>query len=735
MKIEKLNRRQFLAYSGAATGGLILGGQIAAFANAEESDVFFPNVWLQIAEDGQITVWVKRVEMGQGTRSSLAMVAADELGANWEDIKVRHVSTDSEDWGYIIVGGSGGLSSGYDLYREMAAQAREMLLAAAAVKAGGSKDDYNTENSFVIHSTTGQTWPFASLVEMAARMPKPQKAPLKDRSEHKLIGKKDVKRKEHTDIVGGTAEYGIDVVLPGMRYATIIRPPHFGARPRADMLAAFREQPGVEAAFLLDEKPYPQIPVVRGGIAIVASSTWAAQKARANVEVEWVLQDQNEFSSDGIFAKMDKALAGKGDVVRQVGNWEAGLEQADEILEAEYQLPFLAHAPIEPMNAVAVFREGKLEVWTPTQAQTPMQQRLATHFGMPEKDVVVHCPLLGGSFGRRLDQDYAFEAAMIAHKVSYPVRLLWTREDDMQFGSYRSASKHKMKATIRNGGLSGCAIKGSHIGVWSQFEPHMMNGPIDWSAISAAVSWPYGVDHLSVSQHLVREDVMVGWWRGVYATNYKLVQECWIDEIALHLGKDPVEFRLSMLQRQPDVVMIPDHPDYGDKEMDIRRFERLIEFARDTAGWKERKRAGKILGFGSDYYSVRTPVAVIAEVSNRDGRVSIDRVDCFIDCGIAVNPDAIAAQFEGGVLWALSSLTSEITFENGQVQQSNFDGFQVPRMDVRPKEVNVHIMPSDVYPSGVGEPAVTATMPALANAISALKGERQRIFPIDLDVA
>lgn len=731
MKIKKLSRRQFLAYSGASTGGLILGGQFGAFGQAS-NQTFTPSIWLQIAEDGSVTIWCKRAEMGQGTRSSIGMIAADELGAAWADIEVKQVSTDQDDWGYIIVGGSGGLASGWDMYRELAAKAREMLLTVAARKTGEATTAFYTKDSFVVHRASGVAQPFTSLIRDAARVPVPESAPLKDPLEYSIIGNKSVSRKEQTDIVKGVAEYGIDVVLPNMRYATIIRPPQLGARPRNNVLEAFQDFPGVEEVFFLEEKPYPALPVVRGGIAIVASNTWAAMKARAEVEVEWELSDSADFSSDSIYAQMDRALREEGVVARKEGSFEKEVAAADEVLTADYQLPFLAHAPIEPMNAIASFLEGKLEVWTPTQAQTPMQERLAAHFGIAEKDVIVHCPLLGGSFGRRLDQDYAFEAAMIAQKVDYPVRLLWSREDDMQFGSYRSASKHRMTATIKGGKLTGCEIKGSHIGVWAQFEPHMMNGDLDWSAISAAVSWPYGVDHLSVTQHLVKEDIVVGWWRGVYATNYKLAQECWIDEIAEHLEIDPIEFRLQLMKRQPDMLTIPDHPDYGDKQMDVKRFSKLLEFARETSDWKKRKREGKILGFGCDYYSVRTPVASIVEVSEQRGRVSIDRVDCFIDCGIAVNPDAIIAQFEGGLLWALSSLTSEITFNRGQVQQTNFDGFVVPRMDVCPDIVNVHIMPSDAQPSGVGEPVVTAAMPAIANAISRLKGKRQRIFPIEL---
>lgn len=725
----QFNRRQFLAVSGAVTAGLVVGANTPSAAN-HDSTILSPGVWLQITREGNVCIWCKRAELGQGTRSSIAMIVADELGAAWDDVEINQVATTSKDYGYIMVGGSGGLSSSWNLFREIAAKCREMLIAAASSQLGFSPEFFYTEASQVVHRPSGRRLPFSMLVDRAAVLPVPSEVTLKESQDYTLVGQDNITRKEQKDIVCGRAIYGIDMRLPEMRHATIVRPPLMGATVSEHTLQAIKRLPGVERAFFMNGKSFPAPAFIRGGVVIVASSTWEALKARESVDFQWQGHDQRVFSSSDIYKDMDKALDGDGKIARGTGNVEKLHATEADVLEAEYRLPFLAHAPIEPMNTVASYHDGKFEIWSPTQSQTPMQRTIASFFGVAEESVVVHCPLIGGGFGRRLEVDYGLEAAIIAHNVPFPVQLLWTREDEMQHSVYRSASKHRMKAFVSGSELLGCSIKVSNLSVWEQQEPDLLIDGLDWSSISPAAAWPYGLRNLEISQHLVNEHAPVGWWRGVYGTNCTVVQECWVDEIAAHMGLDPIGLRLELLEAQTSEVVIQDHPDFGDKSLDTRRLAKLIRFARDRSNWEKRSKSGVTMGFACDSYDTKTNVATVIEVEGGAEMVIINRVDCFVDCGIAVNPDAIKAQFEGGVMWGLSALTSEITFDGGRVEQSNFHDFEVARMAMTPMQTNVYIMESEEQPSGVGEPAVTATMPAIINAISRLTGRRIRNLPI-----
>ena len=727
--IAKLNRRDFLKLSGTASSGLVLSMNSLPSLSAEQKSLS-PSFWLNIESDGKITLWNKRAEMGQGTRSTIAMILAEELDADWDAVRIEQAATE-EQFGHIIIGGSYGIQSSWQLFREVGATARTMLLSAASHVLKVPESELITRQSQIYHQSSGRQLTYGQLVEIAADLPVPRKIKLKTHDDYRLFNQPGIKRKELDDIVTGQAQYGMDLKLPGMQYAAIARSPVIGGKVAKYDASKALAIKGVQKIIPIKGSGFPHYNHIREGIAVVADSTWIAFKARDLLDIEWSFDDKNLVDEERLQAAYQEALLKPGKTGREIGSIENVQQSADEVMTAEYELPFWAHAPLETMNATAQFDGDKLSIWTPTQRQTRLQEAVAKLFDLPKFSVMVYTPLLGGSFGRRLDVDYGIEAALIAKEVIYPVQLVWTREEEIQFSLYRSSSRHQLTATFANEQLTGVDIKASHLSVWQQQEPDMMDKGFDWAAASSAIAWPYGGKNFRYSQHLVEAPIPVSWWRGVYGTNNTLVQECWIDEIAERLKRDPIGFRLEQIASQETEITLPDHPEFGDKKLNLKRLARLIEFSKTQSNWKKRIASGELLGFASDCYDGRTFVAVIAKAKKTSQGVVFDKVDCFIDCGFALNIDNIKAQFEGGVIWSLSAIQSEVTITDGRVNESNFHDYSPLRMHQVP-EIKVTIMPSKSDPKGVGEPVVTATLPALVNAASRAIGKRIRKLPIKL---
>ncbi len=610
---------------------------------SEPTAWFEPGLFVKIANTGEITITVHRSEMGQGVRTALAMILADELEADWSRIRVEQAPADRA-FGDQSTGGSESIYISFRPLRQAGAVARETLIAAAAqVWEVGAKDCY-AEAGAVIHEPTGRRLGYGELVEIATSIPLPDRrdVSLKDLSQFRVIGTRKGQIDE-PQMVDGSAVYGMDVRLPGMLYAVLARPPVYGGKLTSYDPAPAEAIPGVR-----------HVLEVEGKIAVVAENTWSAIQGRQALEGIWDEGRNADLSTDDMVNRLkERAQAGAG---------SAG------VLEALYEMPFLAHATMEPMNCTADVREDHCTVWAPTQDPQSAKGRAASIAGLAGDAVTVHVPLIGGGFGRRLEVDYVGEAVRISQAVGAPVQVVWTRQDDMQHDFYHPLSVYRVSANLDQPG------------------------------------------RLTMRPYPEQGSLPTGYWRSVTNVPEAFAHECFLDELASELGRDPYELRLEML---PD------------------RHKAVVQLAAEKAGWGTPLPAG--WGRGLAFHSTwgATHVAQVAEVSvSPAGAVRVHRVVCAVDCGIVINPDMVEAQMEGGIIFGLSAaLMGEITVENGRVQQSNFHDYPILRMDESPV-IEVHIVPSQELPQGIGEMGVPPIAPAVANAIFAATGKRIRRLPI-----
>ena len=675
---------------------------------AEPADPLSPNAFLRVESDGSVSVAIGKSEMGQGVRTSLAMIVADELDADWRMVRVWQPDADAR-FGDQDTGGSTSVKGSWMALRKTGAAARQMLLAAAATSWGVSPDSCRTEPGVVVHPATGRRAPYGSLVAAARTLAVPSDPPLKRPSEFRLIGK-STPRLDTPDKVTGKALYGIDVRVPGMLVATIVRCPYVGGSLKKYDDSAAKRIRGVRDVF-----PYEATPDGKASaLVVLATSTWPAIAGSRALEVTWEQGDAKSPTRADIDRLFDKAASGGGVAIHDSGDVPKALEAAAHRVEAVYELPYLAHAPMEPLNCVADFRGDSCELWASTQIPTEARQVVAKTLGLPEEKVTVHVTLLGGGFGRRLFADALVEAALVSRRLRAPVQVVWTREDDIRHDYYRPASWQRVIAGLDAGG---------QIVAWDQ----VIVGPsISWSMHPNASGVPdkvpgdirQGLDKPIYNLRTLRQlwvlsdpGLRVGWWRSVGNSQNAFVIESMIDELARAANKDPVAFRRPLLAAEPRKLAV-------------------LELAAERAGWGKDLGAGRGRGVAV-HDTFGTPTAQVVEVSlSKDGSVRVDRVVCAIDCGTVVNPAIIASQMESGIAFALSAaLEGRISLEDGRVAQSNFHDYRVLRMPDMPK-VDVHIVPSSEPPGGVGEPGVPPLAPALANAIVAAGGPRVRQLPL-----
>ena len=712
-----LDRRSFLKASIIAGGAAVFGFNLPVGIRAAErlgltnepiAD-FQPNAFIKIAKDGRVTVVVGQAEMGQGVFTSLPQIVADELEVDWANVSYESAPADkafiNPAMGMQGTGGSSSVKGLFAPLRKSAATVREMLVAAAAQTWNVAPETCKAESGKIMHSASGRSAAYGDLLEAAAKITPPANPKLKDPKDFKYIGK-GVKRLDSPDKVNGKAIYGIDVKVPGMLTATILRSPVIGGKVKAVDDAAAKAIKGVTNVISLEY-----------GVAVVAENFSAARKGRSALKVTWDEGAMAAVSSESIYSTFAAAAdKDKGLVAKKTGDVADGKTKAAKTVEAVYWSPFVAHATMEPMTFTADVRKDGAEVWGGVQAQMLVQQTVAATAGVPVDKIKVNTTLLGGGFGRRFEMDYVIDATLLSKAVGKPVKVIWTREDDMQNDVYRPATYNKMSAGID---ASGNPIFWHHRVVndaimaraGKAFGFILKDDQLDESSFEGAHNLPYAFPNFQCDW--VRKDtgVPVGFWRSVGSSHTAFSTECFLDEVAFAAGKDPVSFRLSMLEKHP-------------------RHAAVLKLAAEKAGWGKPAEAGIFRGVAV-HESFGSYVAQIAEVSvAKDGKVRVHRAVCGVDCGQVVKPNTVAAQMEGGIVYGLTAaLYGEITIKDGRVQQKNFTDQKVLRMNEMPK-VEVYIVESTEKHGGVGEPGTPPIAPAVVNAIFAATGKRIRTLPI-----
>jgi isoquinoline 1-oxidoreductase beta subunit len=728
--IFRITRRGFL---GNAAGGLVLGVFLPSARAAGEVKpaevsraAFVPNAFVRIGSDGIVTVIAKHLEMGQGTDTGLATLVAEELDADWSKVRVEGAPADASRYANLFLktyqgtAGSSSIANSFEQMRRAGATARAMLVAAAAQQWAVPPAEVSVESGVLHHAASGRHGTFGEFACSAARLGVPAEVKLKLPGDFKLIGKTDLRRMDSVAKTSGTAVYTQDVKLPGMLVAVAAHPRKFGATIKAFDAGRARRVSGVVAVV-----PFEGTPHSFAGVAVLATNTWAAITGRDALSVQW---DEARAYTEGSAALIERyrdAARRPAAVAHHQGDFEASLSAAAKVIEAEYCVPFLAHAAMEPMNCSVRLSDDACEIWNGDQWQTVDQQSIGALLGITPEQVQIHQLYAGGSFGRRASpqSDYLVEAVCIAKAARAagtrsPIKLVWTREDDMRGGYYRPANLHLAKLALdANGKLVGWhhRLVGQSVRKDTMLEQYNKGG-IDNTSVDGVSNLPYDIPNVHVELHTPEGvGVPVQWYRSVGQSQNAFPVEGLIDEAAAAAGADPVAYRRQLLLQRP-------------------RHLAVLDLAAEKAGWTQPLKAiaGVRRGRGvAIVEAFRTCVAQIAEVTvTADGSVNVDRVVCAIDCGVAINPDVVKAQMEGAVGFGLNALNCAVTLSDGAIVQSNFHDYPVLRIDAMPR-VDVHIVPSAGPPTGVGEPGVPAVVPAVVNAIFNATGKRVRSLPLE----
>ncbi len=706
--IVNWSRRDLLKAGALAGGGLILGVHIPSLAAQQEPATFAPNAFVRVGEDESVTVIANHSEMGQGAYTSIAMMVAEELDADWTKVRTEAAPVDPAYnhtvFGIQMTGGSTSTWSEWERLRKAGAAARHMLVTAAASEWSVDPSTCRAESGAVIHDGSNRRTTYGKLAAAASKLAPPQDVALKNPKDFKIIGQA-VKRLDTPDKTNGKAVFSIDVNLPGMRVALVARPPVFGGKVKRFDATKAKAVAGVR-----DVVEIPR------GVAVVADGFWPAKLGRDALDVEW---------DEGALASLDTRTQGEeyaalarqpGAVGRNEGDASSALGGAKKTFEAAYDLPYLAHAAMEPLNCVADVRADGCDVWVGTQFQTGDRMAAAEEAGLKPEQVRLHTTFLGGGFGRRavIDSHFVREAVQISKAVKTPVKVIWTREDDTRGGFYRPRAHHVVKAGIDPAGRP--VAWEHHIVCQSfmagtPFEAFVVKDGVDETAVEGARDLPYAIPNVRVEWHRAPGGVPTLWWRSVGHSHTAFVVETMIDQLAHAAGQDPVGYRRGLLGKHP-------------------RVKRVLELVAEKSGWTKPLPAGQGRGVAV-HESFGSVIAHVAEVSvSKDGRPRVHRFVSVIDCGPVVNPDTVRAQMESGIVFGLSAaLYDEITFENGRVKQGNFHNYPMLRMHEMPV-VEVHVAPSGERMGGVGEPGVPPVAPALVNAIFAATGVRVRSLPV-----
>jgi len=692
-----MDRRTFLWLTGLAATGLVLGfdahGALALDGQAE----FAPNGFLRIAPDGSTTLWSTKAEVGQGVSTALPMIVAEELDADWTRVRVEYAPIDPKRYGNQDTGGSYSVRGSWKPLRRAGAAARAMLIAAAAARWGVPVTECRTEPGAVVHEPTSRRLGYGELAEDAAKQPVPQEPTLKTPEQRRLFGTR-IARVDLPAKVDGSARYSLDVRVPGMLFASIERcPTHGGKVARVDGARALA-LPGVRHV----------VPLERG-VAVVADDTWTAMQARAALAITWDHGPLAGLDRAGIEARFDADASREGVKHRADGDFAAALARAERTLEADYHVPYVAHAPMEPQNTTAHVQGDRCRLWSPVQLPSWAIPAVAGALGIPAANVTLERPFVGGAFGRRLYHDYAIEAALVSKALQLPVQVVWTREDDMRGGFYRPASRHRLTAGLSGGRLTAFRHRVIAPSISLQLVPDEVKDGVDENISDGLVDWPYAVSDYRAEHVQSDPGVPALWWRSVWSSQNPFGSEGFLDECAVAAGADPLAFRLALLAKQP-------------------RHAGVLRLVAEQAGWGRKLPKGRGMGIAM-HASFGSFAAMVAEVSVVKGEPRVHRAVIALDCGTVVDPDTVRAQLEGAVVFGLSAaLYSRITIEHGATVESNFDGHRILRLPETPV-VEVHLVPSAEPPGGVGEPGVPVVAPAVANALFAATGKRWRRMP------
>jgi CO/xanthine dehydrogenase Mo-binding subunit len=699
----------------AAGGSLLLGyrvGEGQRAASVASAPGFAPNAFIRIAPDGSITLFMPQAEMGQGTHTSMSMLLAEELEVMPEQVRLEHAPPDDKLYanplfGEQITGASSSIRMFYEPLRRAGATARAMLIAAAAASWNVDAASCRARKGVVTHTPTGRTLSYGALAAKAATVPVPDKVALKDPKDFTLIGT-PAKRSDTPSKVNGTAQYGIDVRLPGMLIATVAASPVLGGKVAGLDDEKAKAVPGVRQIVQLDD-----------AVAVVADHMWAAKQGLAALDIRWEDGPNAKVSTADVVEGLAKASETAGVTARKDGDPASALAGAAKKVEAVYESPFLAHATMEPMNCTVHVRRDGCEVWTGSQVLSRARAAAAKVTGLPLERVVVHNHFLGGGFGRRLEVDYVTQAVRIAKQVDAPVKVVWTREEDVQHDVYRPYYYDRFAAGLD---AQGKPVAWSHriVGpsIMARFLPPAFKDGIDIDAVDGAVQLLYDIPAIQIEYVRHEEPVLnTGFWRGVGVTHTNFVVESFIDELAAVSKQDPVAFRRALLRKSPRALTV-------------------LELAAKEAGWGNRVPRGRGRGVALLFSAWGTYLAQVAEVEvTGSSDVRVRRIVCAVDCGQVVNPDIVKAQIESGVVYGISgALWGEVTLNNGRVEQSNFHNYRVLRMNEMPP-IDVHLVRNSEAPGGIGEPGTAVTAAALANAVYAATGKRLRKLPLQPGLA
>jgi isoquinoline 1-oxidoreductase subunit beta len=703
--MSPISRREFVGAGIGAAAGLVIGFYLPHKGESQK-DSFSPNAYLRITPDNKITIVVARSEMGQGVRTALPMILAEELEADWKQIEIEQAGA-STLYGDQTTGGSASIRTTWDPMRKAGASAREMLISAAALTWGVPRSTCTAEAGHIKHAASNRSLSYGELAGKASTLPVPSDVTLKQSKDYKIVGQR-LPRVDSLAKVKGEAVYGIDFRLPDMKYAVLARCPLIAGKVTGVDDKESKKISGVSYVGKIGDS----------AVAVVADSVWSAMEGRRVLNVSWDEGPNKDLNSAAILASLKQAASKKGANLYAAG--EPGKASGRHI-SAEYVLPFMAHAPMEPGNCTAHFQGSKCELWAPTQVPQDCRDAVATAIGLDPDQVKVNVTLMGGGFGRRLEHDYAVEAAQVSKAINAPVKVIWTREDDMRCSTYRPASLHQLTATLDGSGLPTALthriIAPSITGQKGQPVPNNVDPDLPDEAGPV-----YGIPNYAIEYVMTETPVPLGWMRSVYALQAGFALESFIDELALAAGKDPLKYRLQLLAKDQDLP-------YFTTTWHTARMRAVVQLAAEKAGWDKPLPAGHYRGIAC-FACFQTYMAEVVEITMENTQPKVHRVVAAVDCGQVVNPSILEQQIQGGVVYGLSNaLHAQITIEKGRVVQGNFDDYAPLRMDETPA-VEVYAVPSQEPPTGIGEPSLPPVAPALCNAIYAATKKRIRTLPI-----
>jgi isoquinoline 1-oxidoreductase subunit beta len=703
--MSPLSRREFVGAGIGAAAGLVIGFYLPHKGESRK-DSFSPNAYLRITPDNKITIVVARSEMGQGVRTALPMILAEELEADWKQIEIEQAGA-STLYGDQTTGGSASIRTTWDPMRKAGASAREMLISAAALTWGVSRSSCTADSGHIKHAASNRSLSYGELVGKASTLPIPNDVTLKQSKDYKIVGQR-LPRVDSLAKVKGEAIYGIDFRMPGMKYAVLARCPLIAGKVSGIDDKESKKIPGVSYVGKIGDS----------AVAVVADSVWSAMEGRRVLNVSWDEGPHKDLNSAAILASLKQAASKKGANLYAAG--DPGKASGRHI-SAEYVLPFMAHAPMEPGNCTAHFQGSNCELWAPTQVPQDCRDSVATAIGLDPDQVKVNVTLMGGGFGRRLEHDYAVEAAQVSKSINAPVKVIWTREDDMRCSTYRPASLHQLTATLDGSGLpialTHRIIAPSITGQKGQPVPNNVDPDLPDEAGPV-----YGIPNYAIEYVMTETPVPLGWMRSVYALQAGFALESFIDELALAAGKDPLKYRLQLLAKDQDLA-------YFTTTWHTARMRAVLQLAAEKAGWDKPLPAGHHRGIAC-FGCFQTYMAEVVEITMENNQPKVHRVVAAVDCGQVVNPAILEQQIQGGVVYGLSNaLRAQITIDKGRVVQGNFDDYAPLRMDEAPT-VEVYAVASQEPPTGIGEPSLPPVAPALCNAIYAATKKRIRTLPI-----